>query len=390
MPAFVKSVEHISTSFDTTTGAVSTTVNLSKGQDETKCVPFNSIRTTTGGTELRENEWVACEMIDNAGTPAVKTHRNANTTASAIQVEIFVVEFGANVTVQQGSVALTGLTASAALTAIVLNNSFCHIQQVNTVDPGSDAWRDTLVQARFSSTTQVDFDRRRADPKDWTIYWYVVESDGIDFLTEYVTFSWASADTTSSRTLSNAVTLANAFVISTYESLDPSDNMLENIINVELTTTTNLEWRRDGGTPAAVGTLGAWVVRTDSNGAAVQRFSVDLAAATTNDQSITAIDQAKAIIVSSNHAGGGAWGVDGTDDGLNVEEHQNTMTFFNDTTVRLQQQNAEAATGGSSRFRFEVIEFELESAAPLPSVSDSPTVTEFNKQNLKLMPVEFN
>lgn len=366
MAAFVKSVEHVTTTFNTSQSPVSNTINLSKGQDETKCVPYFTARATTSGADERDNDFFGAEMIDNAGTPAVRVHRDgAGVSTGSRFLDIFVVEFGDNVTVKQGTSSLTTTSSNAALSpAIVLANSFCVFSQVAIGGGGGgDDWNDACVQASFSSTTQVDFERRAGGNADWTIYWYVVESDGIDFLTEYVTFSWAGSDQTSARTLTNTVTLANAFVMNSWESSEPSDDQRDALCNVELTGTTTLTWFRDSSGVAETGTLGCWVVRTDTAGAGVQRVADDLAASTTNDTDITAIDEARSIIVNSGMASGGGWGVDQSTAGANVEDRTNSLSFLDSDTVRAQQQQAEAANG-VGLFRYEVIEFELEVLLP--------------------------
>jgi len=221
MAAFVKSVEHFTHSYGTTAGVTSNTVNLTKGQDETKCVPFYTAHTTGSGTNLRNNDFFACEMIDNSGTPAVKIHRNAATTVSDKDLSVYVVEFGSNVTVQQGSVDITGITVSDTITAIVEANSFAVFSQFISGSQQSALFGEAMVRCFFGSTTSIDFDRELSNNIDWTIHWYVVESDGTDFLTEYVEDSWTGSETgPTNLTLSNAITLEDAFVINSHTSSD--------------------------------------------------------------------------------------------------------------------------------------------------------------------------
>lgn len=366
MAAFIVSIEKVSTTFTATAGVTSNTVNLSKSQDETKCVPFCTNYVTTTGGDIRNNDFVGLEMIDNAGTPAVKIHRYALAApASAIHVDIFVIEFGSNVTVQQGSSSLTGTTVSGTISAITLANSFCVFSQVGSTATGSDDANDTFVQARFGSTTSVDFDRRSGGVPDWTIYWYVVESNGADFLTEYVNDSWANSESgPTGLTLSNIIALADAFVIASYESAHNSDDMEESVVNVALTGTTTLTWyRNNGGSLSASGTIGVWVVRGSSTEFNVQRFALDLAASTTNDQMISAIDQTQAVVINSSNISGGTWSVDSSTTGSDFETRRNSLVFTSTTNVRAQQQSASASGGTDSRLRFEVVEFEFESVS---------------------------
>ena len=357
--AFVVSVEQVTATFDTTAGATSQTVNLSKGQDETKCAAWYTCRATAAGSDIKANDFFACEMIDNGGTPAVRVHRHAlaATTVSERVVEVFVVEFSAAVTVQQGSVSLTGTTVSDTISSITQTNAFAIFGQVNRSTSSGDDFDDAFIQCKFASDTSIQFDRRAGGTPDWDIYYYVIESNGTDFTTEYVEDSWTTNETGPTNLTISAVTLANSFVIPTYETSEGADDMLDGICNVALTGTTTLTWYRDSGTtPNATGTIGAWVVSSDSSGCEVQRFAIDRGSGTTDDTTITEVVEANSVIISSNYIGGGAWSIDNTTGGANFEDRVNTLTFTSSTNVRAQQQTTEAS-GGTGKMRFEVVEF---------------------------------
>ena len=104
MANFVVSVEKIQV---TLTEAGGTTRNLTKSQDEAKCVPFYTAKFTSGSSDIRHNNAVSLTMVDNSGTPAVQVDWFPLTTTGTIVLEIFVVEFGSNVTIQTGLVNLT-------------------------------------------------------------------------------------------------------------------------------------------------------------------------------------------------------------------------------------------------------------------------------------------
>jgi hypothetical protein len=113
-----------------------------------------------------------------------------------------------------------------------------------------------------------------------------------DFLTEYITADPGSTDSSTAHTLSNSVTLANAFAVTSYESAHTTNDMREAMMNFALTGATTLTSYRDGNpAPNSAITIGCWVVRAGGTEFDVQRFAVDLAAATTNDTTVTEIDQ---------------------------------------------------------------------------------------------------
>lgn len=360
MSAFVKSVEWVSTTFDTTSGATSNDISLTKGQDETMCVPFYTAYTTGSGTDFRENDFFGIEMVDVTGTPTVRVHRNATATVSTKTVSVFVVEFDTNCTVTQGTAALTGTTASASLgMTISATNAWCIATQVRS-SGSSDDFNDTMVATFFNTTTTIDFQRGAAGTPDWTMYWYAVRSDDGSFVNETKTGSWTSGQTgPTNHTLSNSLTVANSFIIPSYYTSETADDLRDAICNFALTGTTTLTWyRNNNGSPAATGAFNCFCVRATSTELTSQRFALDLAASTTNDQTITEVDTSRSIVMNSGY-NGGAWSTDADTVGSNIEDRQNALFFQSVTTVRAQQQQAEASAGADSRLRFEVIEFEL-------------------------------
>lgn len=371
MAAFVKSVETISTTISDSASLQTVTVNLSKGQDETKCVPFYSIYFTSAGSDdIRNNNFISVEMVDNSGTPAARIRRQGGGgTNGSLSVVVHVVEFGSNVTVQQGGpVSLTGSSATATISSVTQANAFVVFNQHAASTSGSDDWNDSYVQASFNSDTEIAFERRSSGNPDWEIYWYVVESDGVDFQTEYVEVSWTSSQTgPTNQTLSNSVTLANAFIICSYETAELSDDPRDAFVNFALTGTTTLTWYRNhGGSPSASGTYGVWVVRSDSDGCAVQRFATDVDGALTNDQSITEVDADKAVVIPSQNVGGPTYPITSTTSGGLNSDLMTQLDFTSTTNVRLIREATTSPAGSNNNVRFEVIEFELESEGPAP------------------------
>ena len=360
MANFVVSVEKVQTTF--TVGGVNT-VNLSKSQDETQCVPFYTMRFTADQTNNRTAQFCRLVMIDNGGTPAVQVHWTpSGATIGDITVDIFVVEYGSNVTVQSGTTAVTGTSATQAITAVTLANAFIvTTQDWNDGASSSADWEDSFMQASFNSTIEIAFERRAGGHPDWDVTWYVVESDGTDFTTEYVEFSWSGTDQgpTTAGTIT-AVTLAKAFLICTYECDEIDDDMDNAIVNMALTATTTLTWYRNhGGSPTQTGTIGVWVVKTSGTEFSVERFAKDVNGATTNTQAITAIDQAKAILISNQNVAGGCWPINSYTATNVIDNLQHSLIFTSTTEVTLQRFFTDTLDGTNNNVRFEVVEFEL-------------------------------
>ncbi len=364
MANFVVSVEKIQA---TLTAAGSTTVDLSKSQDEAKCVPFYTHKFTVDGSDVRHNNAASLTMVDNSGTPAVQVDWFPIATTGTIVLEIFVVEFGSNITIQTGLINFTdaGSTGVDTITAVVLDNSFIHFT-AEAVGTTNDDFEDACCQASFNSTTQVQFERLNVGPPEWDIRYYVVESDGTDFTTEYVEDSWTSSETgpTVAGTIT-AVTLAKAFLICTYESGDAGDDARESIVNHALTSTTELTWYRNhDGTPAGDGTIGVWVVSTTGTEFSVERVAADVddATNTTFTETITEIDQTKAILLHSHGQMAAAHPISSEASGLPVDNMMNSLVFASDTSVTLSRLDTADISGANNIVRFEVVEFELESA----------------------------
>lgn len=360
MARFVKSVEKITINFNLTTGALDTvTVNLSKNQDHTQCVPFITARYNTIGDDYRDNDFCSVEMIDNAGTPAARGRRHPEPVTGTLIAEVFVVEFESSVTIQQGSTTLTSTLITQSITAVDRTHSFLTFSQHSTgATLGTDDFGDSLIEGLFDSDTNLIFIRNLGGAPDWEIYWYVVESNGVDFEVEFIRNTLASTTTELTDTLANTVALDSAFLVGSYRTSESSDDMRDGIMNYALISTTQVRIYRDhGGSPSASCISSIFVVRCSNNEFDVQRAAIDLGASLTNDTDINAINQDKSIIVNSNYPGG-AWSCDDTSIGLDVMQRKNSLVFLDNDTVRAEQHNAEAS-GGTGKFRFEVIEFDI-------------------------------
>ena len=366
MGALAKSTENFQTTFNPSgTGLHTNTVNLTKGQDETNCAAFVTLRHTNAAqNDTRISNAVGVEFFDNAGTPACRVHWNSGTDTSPgdLLVDVFVLEGGADLTIEQDTISLTSTSATATVSAVTLTKACVAHTQAGTGTSSGDDFNDFMLQMRFNSTTQIQVERRASGSPDWTVYAYTMSSSVWD--TEYVEWSSFSADQGPiNNTLSNSVTLANAFIIATYETQESSDDMRDGVWNHALTGTTTLtSYRNHGSVPAADATIGVWVVRATSSEFTVQRFATDVDGQLTTNQTITAVDLDKAIIIDSGNVGSHGWPINSNTTGSNVHDYQSTIVLTSTTNAQIQRQSDTAISGNNNNIRYEIVEWELEAA----------------------------
>lgn len=363
MAAFVKSVESVQTTF---TASGTNTVNLSKSQDETQCWPIHTLRFTADHANGPVSGCaVRCVMIDNAGTPAVEVHWTPGTQSPVgqILVEIYVVEFGSNITVQSGTVSLTGTSVTDTITSVTQGNSFIAFSQDATTANDAQNWNDFFVQARFNSNTEVQFERRASGLPDFDITYYVIESDGTDFTTQYIEDTMGSSEQGPTNITISSVDISKSFIVGTYESAEPQAHLRHADANLALTSSTALtEYRNHGVTVDQEITFGVWVVECPGSEFSVQRFATNVNGQLTTTQAITTIDQDKSVIISSQNIGSGCWPITSATGGTTVTDYMHTLVFSADNEVTLQRRNNTTIFGSNTNIRYEVVEFELESA----------------------------
>ena len=364
--AVFKSVEYIEVSI--TAATEGTAVNLSKGQDETQCVPFFSVRSSTGvifdGHHERMGE---VEIIDNSGTAAVRVSASARAETDTSVFQIFVVEFDASINVQQVDVA--GLTNGTASTNVTLDNDvtaqadafMIYSYQYSDTQASTDDWDDAAVQVRFNgaSTTSVTLSRRASDGAcNGTLF--VVDCDSSEWTVQHEEIDVTSAAATSQNTSAfTAVVEADAFILHTYETSEAEDDIRDGAWVADLNATTTARVRRGDASPAgqdATSTHSIQIVECNNNEWDVQREdALTLASATQNGAAITAIDETRSFISVGNHSGK-TFGVGRSDatDGTFIEQMQCAADFVDTTHVRFRMRVAAITTG---IIGYEVIQF---------------------------------
>lgn len=211
----VVSVEKIVIDF---AGALTKTVNLTKGQDETQSVPFYSIRADqTWNVDEVAVHMVQIDIIDNAGTPAVKIDRKAN--PPDLQVIIYVVEFNSDISIQRithTSITGTLQTWTASCTAVDQTKAFLLYSAMPTSAAAGDDINDAFIRVKFNSNTEIGIARDYGTPgmAITGLVWVIEDTSGNHFDVQAVSENFTSASQTVDKTISS-VDMSTTMIIST-------------------------------------------------------------------------------------------------------------------------------------------------------------------------------
>ncbi len=361
MAAFVKSVEEVTVSFTSTTGLQLQTAALTKSQDPAKCVPFITARfTSTGSPRVTRNNLVSVEIVDDGGTPTVEARRNGQSTVGALTCVIYIVEFADAVTVQKGTLTKSGTSATAAISSVNQGNSFLAFNYHAGAGSAGASSEVATALGFFASNTQIEFNRAFRTDYDLEIAWYVVESNGTDFNVEYIEYNYGSSETGPTNVaLSNSVSLGNSFIVPNFELFDYTDRVRDWAFNWALTGTSQITFYRNSGTPNRSGTAGVFVVRSNAAGVNTQRLDTDVGSTPTTNETVTAVDTDKAVLIAGGHVSSFSTFSPTSDiAGNDLWRHSTTLDLTSTTNVQLQR-NSQDLAGPNNIARYELVEFEI-------------------------------
>ena len=225
-------------------GTASASANLTKSQTLANCVPFATHRVTTVASPVDDYSEYCIDVEMQSGPNRVTVTTSEGTTR-ALVVEITVVEFDATkVTVQSGTYQMSAsASTTASVTAVVLANTFLvHGWQVS----GNPATQEhAAVRGRFTSTTQLTFDRIGTTG---TVdgHWYVIESDNADFTVQEISITLTAA--ASGTDTITSVTMNKTFLVGSYTLSSPADDNSLGSCEVVLTNATTVTVQRTGST----------------------------------------------------------------------------------------------------------------------------------------------
>ena len=373
--AVVKSVEYLEVLWNSTSEG--TAVNLTKGQDETQCIPIFSWKAE--GTI--SDQWIdrLCEVliIDNSGTAAVTCNATNSLEASDITAQIFVIEFDPSINVQAvpEDSAFTGTTATVTVNSVGAQEDAFMIYSYQSSDITDDA-NDAAVQVRWqgASTTVVDLSRR-ASSGTIAGTLYVVDCDSSEWTVQEIELDVTSTTTVVHTTSAfTAVVLVDTFTLLSYETDHSTDDMEAYVWMGDLDATTTYTITREEDSPtaaAAAVTMSVQIIECNGNEWDVQRDNSTLYGAedTSVTDTITAIDQDTSFGQITGHCSRlTSCGRNSAAAGVNVDQAASGMDFSADNTVRFRKRLAQVDT---MVLAYEVIQF----AELTPPPADPATFT---------------
>jgi len=263
--AGVVSVERIDITL--TGGTATGASDLSKGQDESKCVPFATFQhnaTSNANSDDYTGNQAEVEIYDNAGTAAVRITRTG--TGDPLVYTIYVVEYGSDVNVQRGTVnSVTGTgTTVTGLTAVTMAKAFVLFYYQHS-GGDADAHDSAAVSSQLASTTTIDLTRSSSADGDFSGWWYVVEDTASNWDVQRGTVQLGTAATSANSSAFTAVTMAKTFVIASQRNNQADDDVGSGSCHVDLNATTTVRARRTQST--ATIDVEFQVVEFDSGGA---------------------------------------------------------------------------------------------------------------------------
>jgi hypothetical protein len=261
-------------------GTETVTTNLTKSQDEAKCVPFSSSQRVlvsgTGQSDFQAYNHAEIEIIDNAGTPAVRASVGAMAASNSLAVSVYVVEFGDDITVVQGTfdIVASSTTDVISITAVDETKAFLLFEyNVNTSD--ADGIDEAMVRGAFSTSSELTF-TRGLGPSGSTVNgtYYIVEDTASNWDVQSGTHN---VTTTGSSTITSIDT-AKTFIIASHSQTHTVDD-----IRYQPTTTLGSATTVTSARLTSIGTTPVewFAVTFDSGGAEnVYRGSISGTAAT--------------------------------------------------------------------------------------------------------------
>ena len=345
--ASVRSIEKFTLTLAVGVATVSGT--LTKSQDAAQCVPFATKRVGSILVSPADDYDDMNVDITISGT-TVKADRLG--TDGIMIVEVFVVEFQSDMSIQQGTFTLSGSSTTEAISALTLAKSFLIFHYQSTVAT-PNTLGDNAVRGRYTSTTQLTFSRG-ASGGTLSGHWYSVEDTAGNFDVDAASITIGVGSEIGSAIVPT-VDENKTFVVASYQAdSGVDDDVAHGAVRARLISSTTVEVLRGG----ALFTIDAevYVVELLSADESVQRALLTFSTTSSQEtKSITAIDQAKAVVHSPMRqpvtASAHTVGTDSSDN----PDVQVAAIFQSNTVVQADRNNNGAE---EVRFDCEVIEFE--------------------------------
>jgi hypothetical protein len=348
--AIVRTIEYVEI---TLTDENATSANLTKSQAIAACVPILSVRHDTDDINNRRFPEVYFE------TGPKVTARKDSTSGTTV-VGVFVIEFdtSGSISVQQDTWSITDTTTTVAIDAITTTKAFTVINYRHS--DTADDWEDGVVSVVFNSTTELGM-ARVAPAGTVNGRSYVVATSGTDFSVQHIQVAFGQFSEIEEDAIT-ALTLASSFIIHSINSTCTNSEPKQACIVVDLKDTTTIRARRafddfiDDTADAVtnfVTTVEAQIIKAGGSEFTVERAESRFSDSTTKANTVTEIDQARAVVVPGGYNGA----MSNSDNiGGDMDGHYAIMDFTSDTEVTGTRTTNTTINGTTM---FEVVEFEL-------------------------------
>ena len=239
--------------------------------------------------------------------------------------------------IQRGTATISASAASTTATVTAVDETKTMLVFGLSKTSG-DRPDEDFIRGRFTSTTELTFDRHAAAGAAVTIEWYVVE------WTSGVTVQSGVQDDGTENTTITAVVQTNSLVLNTWRK-DGATMGDDDLVKAWLSTTTNLRME-DNDTTISTGVASGWFV-VESTDFTVQDGFSSMGSGLTDDITITEVDLAKAfplLFFSTN-------GSPGLTEDVMLRGH-----FTTTTNLRVERDTDGPVDPGTDGIRFQVIE----------------------------------
>ena len=262
---YVRSVEYVEVSLGS--GVTSASVNLTKGQDTTNCVPFASSTLTDTNARFAR---VLTDISFQTGPDRVTVQRDSGTGTTSVGVHV--VEFDpAFVNVHQGTFAnalSAGQPTTSGIPAVALAKAAVVFYYRFDDDTGGNEYGHVALAGWFGSTTQLNWQRNDASLGNINGHYYVFEAINHEFAVQALSFSMAASATSASSTLPTPVARDRSFVIASYRTAYADDDSEDGQFRISLPdSSTVLASRSFGGGSGSnlISDIRAFVVELGGN-----------------------------------------------------------------------------------------------------------------------------
>ena len=342
--------------FDMTNTGTSISANMGAGVNVANCVPFFSLLLNGTGDDWDD---ICCDVSFTAGSPPTVTCTFSGNTGS-INISMFVVEFdGTNVEVQCDTFEMTNAetTDSVDITAITDGKAF--IVPTWWANAGDDDWDGAMIEASFTDTDTVYFERGKASG-DIYGHFYVVEAQGSEFSVQTCNPDIAHEATVGTDDIS-AITTTQSMIIASSSNVYGSDNGRATAIRLYFVDSDTVAAERNYG--YYILSVTAFIV-TFAGGETIQHKVEEWGVPDVNiSTEITEITEAQSILYCGHpfgimeYAGAGS---------AHMEAGFVKLTFTDSDTVYAIRGDDDLLVAGTCNFQ--VIDFEA-SGAPTPTYS---------------------